>query len=128
MTLTRNDDVCPILRIGTIRIKIFDGIVGNLKDVCYIFALRKILIFVSSLEDKGFRVAIENGVLKFLSDAMVIMKVVRQRKLYYLMGRTISGDAVLNTIRLWHKRLGHTGDWKIERAILAKLSHLMKIL
>lgn len=120
VALMGNDHLCHILGIGTIRIKIFDGIVRELKDVRYVPALKKNLISVSVLEDEGFRVAIENRVLKVLSGAMIVMKGVRQRRLYYLMGSTILKDAAIDTTSLWHKQLGHTGDMANKKSNISR--------
>ena len=47
---------------------------------------------------------------------MVVLKGVRRSNLYYLKGTTVTGQVTISTdsnddsIRLWHMRLGHTGE------------------
>ena len=45
-----NGHTCQIEEIGTIRIKLFDGMIRELKDVRYIPQLQKNLISVGTLE------------------------------------------------------------------------------
>ena len=66
----------------------FDGIVRELKKVRYFLTLKKNLIWVGALEAKGYKVTIENGIMKFTYGAMVILQGVRHHNLYYLKGGT----------------------------------------
>ena len=58
---------CRTKRIGTIRIKLSDGMVKELKDVRYVPQLKKNIISVGALEVKGFRGTLGEGVLKMFS-------------------------------------------------------------
>ena len=51
----------------------FNGIVRELKEVRYVPALKKHLIFVGTLEAKSYKVNIENGIMKFTYKPMVIL-------------------------------------------------------
>ena len=57
-----NVQPCRTMRIGTIRLKIFDGMVRELKEVSFVSALKKNLIFVGALEVKGYKVTIEDDI------------------------------------------------------------------
>ena len=81
-----NDQPCGIIGIGTIRYKIFDGMVRELKEIRYVPTLKKNLISVSALEAKGYKVTIENDTMKFMYEALVILQGVRCHNLYYLKG------------------------------------------
>ena len=59
-----DDRPCNMKEIGTIRIKIFDGIVRELKEVRYVPQLKRNLISVGALEKIGLVVSIRDGVLK----------------------------------------------------------------
>ncbi|KAH9718032.1 Integrase catalytic domain-containing protein [Citrus sinensis] len=81
-----NDQPCRTMGIGTIRLKIFDGMVRELKEVRFVLALKKNLISVGALKAKGYKVTIEDCVMKFTHGAMVILQWVRRHNLYYLKG------------------------------------------
>ncbi|KAH9770422.1 hypothetical protein KPL71_012370 [Citrus sinensis] len=83
-----NDQPCHTMGIGTIRLKMFDGMIRELKEVRFVPALKKNLIYVGALEAKGYKVTIENGIMKFIHGAMVILQGVRRHNLYYLKGGT----------------------------------------
>ncbi|KAH9673193.1 Integrase catalytic domain-containing protein [Citrus sinensis] len=53
----------------------FDGIVRELKELRFIPVLKKNLISVGALEIKGYKVIIEDGIMKFTHGAMVILRV-----------------------------------------------------
>lgn len=77
------------------------------------------------LESKGFNIVIENGTLKVLFGAWVVMKATRQIKLYFLKGSIVVGGAntvvdkleevASDTTRLWHMHLGHVGENALQR-------------
>ena len=84
----------------------FDGMIRELKEVRFVPALKKNLIFVGALEAKGYKVTIEDGTMKFTHGAMVILQGVRRHNLYYLNGGTINEANVAevrsDTTKLWH--------------------------
>ena len=49
---------CKIEGIGSIRIKIFDGIIRTLTDVRYIPKMKRNLISVSALDAKGYNIQV----------------------------------------------------------------------
>ena len=49
-TVMGDDLPCNVKGMGTVRIKMFDGIVRELKKVRYVSQLKRNLIFVSTLE------------------------------------------------------------------------------
>jgi len=77
--------------LGTIQIKMFDGMVQELKEVRYIPQLKRNLISVGALETLGLEVLIKDGVLKMTKGSMVVLKGVRWNNLYYLKGSTVTG-------------------------------------
>ena len=84
-----NDQPCRTMGLGTIRLKMFDRMVRELKEVRFVPALKKNLISVGALEAKGYKVTIEDGTMKFTHGTMVILQGVRRHNLYYLKGGTI---------------------------------------
>ena len=94
----------------------FDGVVRNLTEVIYVPQMKKNIISVGVVESKGLKVRLENVVLKVMKESMVMIKGLRDRNLYYLMGRTVTCalaaavDSDEDATRLWHMRLGHKGE------------------
>ena len=68
----------------------------------------------------GLKVTMENGILKVTKGSLVVMKGVRDRNLYCLKGSTVTGILAASVgsdddaTRLWHMRLGHTGEKSLQ--------------
>jgi len=74
-----DDRPCNIDVIGTVHIKMFDGMVWQLKKVRYVPQLKKNLISIGALKALGLEVSIRDGVLKMIKDSMVVLKGVRRK-------------------------------------------------
>ncbi|KAH9762567.1 hypothetical protein KPL70_000851 [Citrus sinensis] len=113
-----NDQPCRTMGIRTIRFKMFDGMIRELKMVRFVPTLKKNLISLSALEVKGYKVTIEDGTMKFTNGAMVILQWVRRHNLYYLKGGTTDkanvAEAHSDTTKLWHVRLEHAGEKSLQ--------------
>jgi len=59
-----NDAAYQMVRIGTVRIKMFDVMVRDLTDVRYVPQMKKNILSVRAVESKGLKVIMENGILK----------------------------------------------------------------
>jgi len=92
-----DDCPCNIQGIGTVQIKMFDGMVRELKEVRYVSQLKRNLISVGILKTLGIEVSIRDGVLKMIKDSMVVLKGVRRNNLYYLKGSTVTGQVAAST-------------------------------
>jgi len=117
MLVVMDDDrSCGMEGIGMILIKMFDGLMRELKKVRYVPQMKRNLISVGDLKTLGFELSIIDGVLKMARASMVVLKGTRHNNLYYLKGSTVTGQVVTSTnsdddcTRLWHLRLGHTGE------------------
>lgn len=117
--LMGNNVSCKIAGIGTVKIKMFDGVVRTLVDVRHVPDLKRNLISLSTLDSKGYKYTGEGGVLKVSKGALVVMKGhKRSANLYVLEGCTVTGDATVTALsmsdgdvtRLWHMRLGHLSE------------------
>ena len=62
--LMGNNASCKVAGIGTICIKMFDGVVRTLGDVRHVPDLKRNLISLSTLDTKGYKYTSEGGVLK----------------------------------------------------------------
>ena len=79
--------------------------------------MTRYLMSLGTLETNGYRITMENGVLKVIKGAMVVMKGLQWGSLYILQGTTATGVAVVGTASvdvndtsLWHMRLGHMSE------------------
>ena len=59
-----DDHPCNIEGIGTVQIKMFDGMVRELQEVRYVPQVKKNLILFGALEALGRAVSVRDGVLK----------------------------------------------------------------
>ncbi|KAG8496414.1 hypothetical protein CXB51_007522 [Gossypium anomalum] len=119
VVLMGNNASCKIAGVGTIKVKMFDGVVRTLSDVRYVPELKRNLISLSTLDSKGYRYTAESGVLKISKGSLVVMKGQRKTaKLYVLQGSTVTSDAAVassslsddDITKLWHMRLGHMSE------------------
>ena len=68
------------------------------------------------LDSMGCTIKIENGELKILKGAKIVMKGIRKNGLYTLQGETVVGTSIVATkdgdeiVKLWHMRLGHVSE------------------
>ena len=85
-----DDYPCNIEGIGTVLIKMFNGMVQELKEMKYVPQLKKNLILVDDLEALGLEISDRESVLKMLRDSMIVMKAVRSNNLYYLKSNMIT--------------------------------------
>ena len=117
LVLMGNDSPCRTKGLGTVRLKMHDGSVRELTNVRYVPNLKKNLISLGTLESKGHKIILDNGVAKVVSGSLVIMKGTRERNLYFLQGGAVTSETAVSettddadTTRLWHMRLGHAGE------------------
>ena len=117
--LMGNNASCKVAGIGTIRIKMFDGVVRTLGDVRHVPNLKRNLISLSTIDAKGYNYTGEGGVLKISIGALVVMKGHQKiTMLYVLQGSTVTGDVVVasrslledDITKLWHMCLGHMSE------------------
>jgi len=99
-------------RIGNILIRMFGGMVRELRDVRYVPELKRNLISIGALEAQGLKGTLRDNVLKMFKGSMVVLMGVRQNNLYYLKGGTVTGQVMTSECAdddstiLWHIRLG----------------------
>ena len=69
-----NNASCEVEDIGTVRIKMFDGVVRTLGDVKHVLDLKRNLISLNTFDAKGYKYIGEGGVLKISKLALVVIK------------------------------------------------------
>ena len=85
-----DDHPCKVEWIGTVRIKMFDRMVRELKEVRYVPQLKRDLISIGALKTLGLVVSIIYDVLNMAKGSMVVIKGTRRNNLYYLKGSTVT--------------------------------------
>ncbi|KAG8472701.1 hypothetical protein CXB51_034566 [Gossypium anomalum] len=92
--LMGNNASCKITGVGTIKVKMFDGVVRTLSDVRHVLELKRTLILLSTLDSKRYRYTAESGGSTVTVDATVA-------------SFSLSDDDIT---KLWHMRLGHMNE------------------
>ena len=110
-----NDSNCRVVSISLIRLKIFDGMVRELRDVRHVLDLKRNIISLEMLDKIGCLVKLELGTLKVMKVSIVVMKGNRSNGLYMLQGSAVTVDVAvssqnLNKTMLWHMRLGYMSE------------------
>ncbi|KAK3034900.1 hypothetical protein RJ639_033263 [Escallonia herrerae] len=72
--LMGNNVACKVVGIGSIQIRMHDGIVRTLTDVRHVPELRKILISLGTLDSNGCSYRAVGGVMRIMKGALVVMK------------------------------------------------------
>ncbi|KAH9769644.1 hypothetical protein KPL71_012096 [Citrus sinensis] len=104
-----NDSSCRVVGRGLIRLKMFDGIIRELRDFKHVPDLKRNLISLGMLDKIWCLVKLESGTLKVMKGSMVVMKGNMSNVLYVLQGSAVTWDVVvsnqnLNKTMLWHMR------------------------
>ncbi|KAG8487019.1 hypothetical protein CXB51_020709 [Gossypium anomalum] len=94
VVLMGNNASCKIAGVGTIKVKMFDGVVRTLSDVRHVPELKRNLISLSTLDSKGYRYTAESGGSTVTGDAAVASS-------------SLSDDDIT---KLWHMCLGHMSE------------------
>ena len=134
--LMGNNASCKVAGIGTIHIKMFDGLIRTLSEVRHVLDLKRNLISLSTLDAKEYKYTGEGGVLKISEEALVVMKGHQKTAmLYVLQGSNVTGDVAIasrslsedDITKLWHMRLGHMSENGMEKLSRRGLLHGQKI-
>ncbi|VFR03569.1 unnamed protein product [Cuscuta campestris] len=79
-----------IAGVGTVQVRMFDGMVRTLTGVKHVPGLKENLISLGALDSKGCRIFVQSGVLKISRGAMVVAKGVLSKGLYKLVGKDLT--------------------------------------
>ena len=86
--LLGNNKSCEIQGIGTVRIKMFDGIERVLQQVRYIPGLKRNLVSLGTLDARGYTYKASGGAIRVMRGCLVRMKGCLENGLYVLQGST----------------------------------------
>ena len=79
---------CKIVGVGSIKIRMFDGIVTEIMNVRYVLELKLNFISLRVLDSNGYKYASQGGALKVSKGSLVVMKATKVDNLYKLEGST----------------------------------------
>ena len=104
-----NNARCPAKGTGTISLKATTGETKHLSQVLYVPDLKKNLLSISALTDKGLDVRFKKSGAEITDSAGKVVGIgVRRNNLYELSAFTISTDHNTSTnTKQWHERFGH---------------------
>lgn len=107
-----NNISCRVTGIGTIRLKMHNGVERILSEVSYVPDLKRNLISLGTLDSCGYTFKSENGILKIQKIYLVVMKGFKKNTLYILQGTTVIDRSDIahttsDASKLWQLRLGH---------------------
>ena len=119
-----NNAPCKSIGIGSIQIKMHDGIVRTLTKVHHVLELKKNLVFVGVMDSKGFFCWIEGGVMQIRRKGkFMVIQGTKQGNLHILQGSTMASSVSTisqaerhasngssNDNSQWHICLGHMSE------------------
>lgn len=108
-----------IERLGSIPIRMFDGVTRVLANVRYVPNFKRNLISESILTDKGFKIVTEGNYKIISKGAVEVMRAKKVHGLYVLEGKAEVNVSNVNTVsqnaNLWHNKLGHISNVYLEK-------------
>jgi len=108
-----------IAGIGTIKLKMYDGLIRTIIGVHHVKDLKKNLLSVGQFDSLGCKIRIENGIMKIIKGALVVLKARKTvANMFVLMGETHHGaeasialaSPAKEKAMMWHKKLGHMSE------------------
>ena len=111
--LLGNNKACTVKGVGTIRIKMEDGMKIFLLVVRFFLELKKNSILLGLLDELGYSIKAQGGAMKVIKVSLVVIKGVKRNKHYVLQRKSVTRIATTTTEKelewaeLWHLWLGH---------------------
>lgn len=79
-----NNDICKVISMGNVNLKVHDKTIRELKEVRYVPNLKRNLISLGMLDQIGLSIKVEYGELKILNRSPTIMKGAKKNGVYVL--------------------------------------------
>ncbi|KAH9659867.1 hypothetical protein KPL70_024018 [Citrus sinensis] len=111
--LMGNNNVCNIVGVGSVKIKMFDGTIRSLHDMRHAPRLKRNLISLGMLDNLRYFFKSRSGGLEIRKGTELVMKRVKENGLYVLQGSSVPVLEGVSAVseeaktKLWHLRLGH---------------------
>ena len=82
-----NDHALEIAGTGTVKLKMYAGAIRTIQGVRHLKGLKKNLLSLGQLDDLGCKTHIEDGIMKVIKGAHVIMKAEKIAVNLYMLSR-----------------------------------------
>jgi hypothetical protein len=116
-----NDIPCKTVGVGSVRIRMFDGIVRELTYVRHVPKLKSNLISLGVLDSCGYKYTGQGGALTLSKGSLVVTKATQVDNLYKLEGSTEVAYEVTDVYScLWQKHQGHKSKKKLQVLVNGK--------
>ncbi|KAG6738061.1 hypothetical protein POTOM_059607 [Populus tomentosa] len=105
--------------IGTIKLKMYDGLIRTISGVRHVKDLKKNLLSVGQFDSLGCKIRTDNGIMKIVKGALVVLKARKTvANMFVLMGETHQGaeasiasaSPAEEKTMMWHQKLGHMSE------------------
>jgi hypothetical protein len=112
---------CKTVGVGSIRIRMFNGIVRELTDVRYVLELKSNLISLGVLDSCGYKYIGQGGALTLSKGSLVVMKATKVDNLYKLEGSIEVASEVTDVSScLWKKNQVHKSKKELQVLVKGK--------
>ena len=106
-----------VVGIGTLRIRMFDGVERVLEDMKHVPKMKMNVISLGALKAKGCVFIGHDSCCEVMKGALVCMEARRCGHLYMLIGSTIHGGAVRTAVRSMVARMWQVPKGNMRRAV-----------
>ena len=93
----KNNARCIVIGIGTVHVRMFDGVIRTLSEVRHVSDMRKNLISLGTLDAKGFKYSSADRLMKIAIENLIVMKAQLSDSLYVLQGSTMTDSAAVTS-------------------------------
>ena len=90
-----NNNGCKIVGIGTIKIKMFDGVIRTLHGVRHAPELKRNLISLGMLDNSKYSFNSDNGGIRVTKEGTKVMRGEKKNGLYVLIGSYVPTNVVM---------------------------------
>ena len=125
-----NDDTCMVVGIGSVTMRMHDGVIRVLDGVRHVLNLKKNLISLVTFNILRCRCTCEGGVMKITKGSLILMKGSMVGGLYVLQGSLVTDSTNVSSstmseqeTKLWHMRLGQLSEQSMN--VLSKKGSLV---
>lgn len=105
--------MCRVVRIGNVKLKMYDGLIYELKQVRHVPECKRNLISLDIIDKIRCIIKVQRGVLSIVKGSLVLLKGTKKSRLYILEDIAIikevsvSSNSNVDKTMLWHLRLDH---------------------
>jgi len=127
-----NDHALEIVGIGTIKLKIYNGLIRTISEMWHVKGLKNKILFMGQFDNLGCKIWWDNGIMKIIKRALMVLKArkiaanlfVIMREIYHEVEASIvSASPLEEKMMMWHQKLGHMSEKGLKILSNQKLLH-----